>query len=260
MEEAARLIAQHDAGQARLLDSNSTGTGNIPSGTQVNVYWHTILSGGAKSKGALTTSAINDQMNVLNRLYVNTGIQFNLASVDTTTNSEWFDVQQDSNADSAMKRALHKGSMQDLNVYSANPRGTLGQLIAGYTKLPQYSSQDPITDGSVILYSTLPGGQQFELDLGYTLVHEFGHAFGLHHPFDNGCNSPGDNIGDTPYMAKALYTCETTKSCPGTPGASDPVHNPMGYAPDACMTKFTSEQTMRMRKTFWAYRKPVLVN
>lgn len=24
---------------------------------------------------------------------------------------------------------------------------------------------------------------------------------------------------DTPYMAKALYTCETTKSCRGTPGA-----------------------------------------
>ena len=45
---------------------------------QVNVYWHIIQSGGANPKGALTTSAINDQMNVLNRLYATTGIQFNV--------------------------------------------------------------------------------------------------------------------------------------------------------------------------------------
>ena len=59
--------------------------------------------------------------------------------------------------------------VQDLNVYSASPRGTLGQQIAGYTKLPQFSAKDPVLDGSVILYSTLPGGQQYELDLGFTL-------------------------------------------------------------------------------------------
>ena len=35
-----------------------------------------------------------------------------LTEVDTTTNSDWFKVQQDSNADSAMKHALHKGSME----------------------------------------------------------------------------------------------------------------------------------------------------
>lgn len=92
-----------------------------------------------------------------------------LAGVDTTTSAEWFRVQQNSAEDAAMKQALHKGSMQDINIYSASPKGTEGQQIAGYTKLPQFAAQDPTLDGSVVLYSTLPGGEQYELNLGYTL-------------------------------------------------------------------------------------------
>ena len=62
-----------------------------------------------------------------------------LADVDYTENSAWFKVQQGSDTEQDMKKQLHKGGMQDLNVYSARPLGTDGEDIAGSTKLPMYS-------------------------------------------------------------------------------------------------------------------------
>jgi hypothetical protein len=59
--------------------------------------------------------------------------------VDWTTNAEWFNVQQGSAAEADMKAQLHRGSMKDLNVYSAAPRGTGGEAIAGVTKLPMFA-------------------------------------------------------------------------------------------------------------------------
>jgi hypothetical protein len=59
--------------------------------------------------------------------------------------------------------------LQNLNVYSARPLGIAGDLIAGYTKMPQFSALDPVTDGSVILHTTLPGGSEPGFNLGLTL-------------------------------------------------------------------------------------------
>lgn len=63
--------------------------------------------------------------------------------MDYTENRDWFNVQQGSGTEEDMKRKLHKGGMQDLNVYSAAPLGTGGEPIAGLTKLPM-SSKVPI--------------------------------------------------------------------------------------------------------------------
>jgi hypothetical protein len=66
-------------------------------------------------------------------------LHLQLADVDYTENSDWFNVQQGSGTEQDMKQNLHKGGMQDLNVYSTAPRGTDGERIAGFTKLPMYS-------------------------------------------------------------------------------------------------------------------------
>ena len=59
--------------------------------------------------------------------------------MDCTTNADWFAVQQGSGTEQDMKAALHRGSMNDFNVYSAAPRGTEGEAIAGFTKLPMFA-------------------------------------------------------------------------------------------------------------------------
>lgn len=48
-------------------------------------------------------------------------------------------MQQGSATEVEMKTALHRGTMQDFNVYSAAPVGTGGEDIAGFTKLPMFS-------------------------------------------------------------------------------------------------------------------------
>lgn len=59
--------------------------------------------------------------------------------MDYTTNADWFSVQQGSTTEVEMKSKLHRGSMKDFNVYSAAPRGSGGEAIAGFTKLPMFA-------------------------------------------------------------------------------------------------------------------------
>lgn len=251
---ASRIIGAENSStiSGGLGQQSSANSG--PLVKQLDIYWHVIQTGPTLSEGNLPRSAIELQIGVLNQRYQNANFRFQLAKVDYTINKSWYNVRQGSAEDSAMRQALHQGGMQNLNVYSARPLGIAGDLIAGYTKMPQFSALDPVTDGSVILHTTLPGGSEPGFNLGLTLVHELGHALGMMHPFANGCNYPGDAIGDTPYQKAAIYTCTPQKTCPGTPGASDPIHNPMGYAPDACMTTFTSMQNIKMRASWYANR------
>lgn len=253
LASAARLMNSEDGKPGSGLGMRDT-TKYGPQVKQVNVYWHVIMTGSQVSQGNLPRSAIIRQMKVLNQKYQRANIRFKLAGVDYTKNKGWYHVKQGSQPDNDMRRALHFGSMKDLNVYSAAPRGTAGDLIAGYTKMPQYAQLEPTLDGSVILHTTLPGGSEIGFNMGLTLVHEVGHAFGLMHPFDHGCQFPGDAIGDTPYQREAIYDCTPQKTCVHRPGQSDPIHNPMGYAPDACMKAFTGMQTKKMRKAWYAYR------
>src|SRR5262245_2440830 len=89
-------------------------------GGTVNVYFHVIHSG---STGDLSQGDVNTQINVLNAAYASTGWSFNLAGTDYTDNASWFAMG--SSAESAAKAALHQGSADDLNIYTANPGGGL---------------------------------------------------------------------------------------------------------------------------------------
>ncbi len=71
--------------------------------------------------------------------------------------------------------------------------------ILGYSTLPQWYPNDPIMDGVVIFFGTLPGGTLERFNLGRTLTHEIGHWLGLYHTFEGDtCLGDGDYVDDTP--------------------------------------------------------------
>jgi hypothetical protein len=215
----------------RLVDGYES---NVTGGT-INVYFHVIRIGTSVSQGNITDQMIADQMAVLNAAYSQYGWTFTLAAVDRTTN---------------MKRALRRGSADDLNIYTANPSG--GYL--GWATFPSAYASSPEMDGVVLLHSSLPGGSAAPYNLGDTATHEVGHWMGLYHTFQGGCNGNGDYVSDTPAERSAAFGCPIGRnSCTNKPGL-DPIQNFMDYTDDACMDRFSVGQDSRMDTQFTTYR------
>ena len=220
--------------------------------TTVNVYFHVITAG---TKGAVSDSAINNQINVLNNAYggqgsgnASTGFSFVLAGTDRTDNSRWFSGRIGSKTDSDMKKALRRGTKADLNVYSRD----LGTSYLGYATFPSNSIGSD--DGVVIHYGSLPGGFIRNYNSGDTLTHEAGHWFGLYHTFQGGCTGNGDYVDDTPAEASPDYYCTSGRDTCSSTGL-DPVTNFMDYGTDSCMDRFSVGQATRMQSMWAAYRQ-----
>ncbi len=136
-------------------------------------------------------------------------------------------------------------SSQYLNIWICN----LGGGLLGYAQFPGGSAT---TDGVVLLYSSLPGGNFAPYNLGRTATHEVGHWLNLRHIWgDMACGT--DYVADTPTHDNYNDGCPSYphySTCTGTP--VEMTMNYMDYTYDACMYMFTAGQKTRMSAIFAA--------
>jgi hypothetical protein len=218
-------------------------------GGTINVYVHVIRRGSGISNGDVSDAMITDQIRVLNNAYAPWGWQFNLVSIDRTTNAGWFTMGYGSTAERDAKAALRQGTADDLNLYTANLDGGL----LGWATFPSEYRRRPNDDGVVLLFSSLPGGSAAPYNEGDTATHEVGHWMGLYHTFQGGCNKKNDGVSDTPAEQSPAYGCPSGRNTCSSPGL-DPIQNFMDYTDDACMFEFTAGQDARMDAQFTTYR------
>jgi hypothetical protein len=223
------------------------GGGTVVTGGNINVYFHVITA--TDGSGDVTDTTITKQIDVLNAAYAPTGWSFTLVKTTRTANNSWFRMGPGTGTEKQAKKALHEGTAEDLNIYTANP----SQGLLGWATLPSWYASDPSYDGVVVLYSSLPGGGAVPYDLGDTATHEIGHWMGLYHTFQGGCTAPGDEVDDTPYEASAAFGCPVNRDTCAAPGL-DPIYNFMDYTDDACMDEFTNDQEDRMNAMYSTYR------
>ncbi len=220
----------------------------------VPTHFHVINNGSGIANGDITQQMIQQQMKVLNDAFGPSGFQFQLVSVDRTTNSSWYNMTPGTAAELEAKTALRKGGADALNLYTAN----IGGGLLGWAYFPNIYASYPHYDGVVLLYSSLPGGDAVPYNLGDTATHEVGHWIGLYHTFEQSCSTVSDHISDTPSEKNPAFGCPTGRdTCLGTKQAGlDPIENFMDYPEDACMFRFSSGQSKRMQDVWAAFRQP----
>ena len=229
-----------------------------PGAVTINVYFHVIQQGGiagSTGTGFVPMSWIDAQINVLNQAYgggtggANTPFRFVKAAVDYTVNSTWYSAGQGTTAEAQMKSNLRRGTADDLNFYTTDGGGLLG-----WATFPSNYSSNPLADGVVCYYASLPGGSFYPYNLGDTGTHEVGHWLGLFHTFQGGCSASNDFVSDTPAERSSAFGCPIGRNtCPAA--GVDPVDNFMDYTDDACMFKFTAGQSARMDSQWLTYRQ-----
>jgi hypothetical protein len=222
----------------------------------VPVYVHVVSPDGVI--GNVSNAIINDQITVLNATFAgqeggyNTGFRFTLAGVTRTINADWFNASI--SGERPMKRALHQGGDNALNMYLT----TAGPYL-GWAYLPDIVRKgNAYLDGVVIDWESLRGASETyagRYDQGETATHEVGHWLNLEHTFFGGCNAHGDFVADTPAELTATSGCPAGKDTCSDPGI-DPIHNYMDYSYDQCYTEFTAGQTDRMQDAWLFWRAP----
>jgi hypothetical protein len=243
------LSATYDA-----MPASANGKGGPKFRANVAVWIHVISDG---ATGNVPQSVIDSQMSVLNLGFAGfyggakSGFSFTLAGVTRTDNAAWYNARAGGNAEREMKKSLHRGGFETLNVYTNLAGGYLG-----YAYLPGLPDSHLWQDGIVLNWESMPGASPTFAglyDLGFTLVHEAGHWFNLEHTFFGGCNAKGDFVADTPPMRVPTRGCPEGKDTCAEPGL-DPIHNYMDYSDDACYEEFTAGQVARMQDAWLFHR------
>jgi Pregnancy-associated plasma protein-A len=236
------------------LPASAKGKGGPGFRATVPVWFHVVSDG---EIGNVTQKQIDEQMTVLNLAFagfyggVKSGFSFELVGVTRTDNPDWFYGGIGGSAERPMKRALHRGGFETLNVYST----TAGPYL-GWAYLPGLSDSQLYLDGVVSDWEAMPGTSdtyEGQYDLGQTLTHEVGHWLNLEHTFFGGCNAKGDFVDDTPPMKVPTSGCPEGKDTCPEPGL-DPIHNYMDYSYDACYEEFTPGQVARAQDAWLFHR------
>lgn len=226
---------------------------------EVPVWFHVVSDG---AFGNVTDDDVRAQITVMNLGYsgfyggYDQGFRFKLVGITHTDNADWFYGGIDGSSERPMKRALHRGGFETLNIYST----TAGAYL-GWAYLPGLSDSLLYLDGLVIDWASMVHtSTQYEnrYDLGFTAVHEVGHWFGLEHTFFGGCNATGDYVADTPAQKTPTSGCPadgTQDTCTRDPGF-DPIHNFMDYSYDRCYTELTKGQAERAQDHWAFFRAP----
>jgi hypothetical protein len=234
---------------------------------RIPVVVHVIQN--TSGTGFISAARVESQIDVLNEDFLalagsngapgfDAQIEFYLATEDPsgnpttgityTTNNTWF------NDSGTYYNTLNWDTDRYLNIYTNSASGALGYVPG----LPQEGIVGSNSDRVVILYSTF--GRNAPLspyNLGRTATHEVGHYLGLFHTFDGGCASAascstnGDRVCDTNPEASPTFGCPGSRTTCGVPA---PFNNYMDYTDDACMNRFTANQSYRMRCTLINYR------
>lgn len=245
-----RFEAKRMANSDSQMALRAAGTVTIP------VYFHVIMDDAGN--GNVPDATLDEQINVLNRAYGgqtgsnNTPFRFIKVETTRTTNEAWFHAGRQNTAmvaiERSMKSALRRGGQYSLNFYTNTAGANLG-----FATFPWDYASNPVMDGVVCDYTSLPGGWDTRYNEGDTGTHEVGHWLGLFHTFQGGCSQPNDEVGDTPAEAFPADGCPIRDTCSDDPGL-DPVENFMDYSYDYCMYRFTSGQSSRMDSMFAQYR------
>jgi len=223
--------------------------------TTIPVHFHVLRAGLSYEEGNVKESMVKRQIDVLNRAFAGgyggaaMPYQFELVSLDYTTNSEWFTMSYGSPAEREAKSALHRGGAGALNIYS----GTAGANL-GWATWPWAQNEHPERDGIVIDFDSMPGGNIVGFNLGHTATHEAGHWVGLYHTFQGGCSNSGDGVEDTPRMSVPTSGCPEGKDTCTRHEGVDPIHNYMDYSTDPCYSEFSQGQVDRAVGFFTQYR------
>ena len=224
----------------------------------IPVYFHVVNRGAGVENGDVPVRMLREQIEVMNAGFAgavgpggeNTPFRFALVGVTRTTNEAWFNAGPGTAAEREMKSALRVGGADTLNFYTNNAGG----YLLGWATFPFWYAGDPLMDGVVCLYSSLPGGSEARFNEGDTGTHEVGHWLGLFHTFQGGCAAVyNDFVSDTPAERSPASGCPAGRdTCPGA--GVDPIENFMDYSDDPCMYMFTGGQSARMEALSLQYR------
>lgn len=253
------VVAQDrvEAFEGRFLELRKRQTVTIQPRT-LDVFWNVVTANETLEGGWIPQEMMNAQIEVLNQDYAEALISWRLAGFQYVHNRDWFEnAGQRTEQERQMKYFFRGGDATTMNLYTIGFNSST--QILGYATMPQWFPDDPVRDGVVIRYTTMPGGTQIAYNSGRTLTHESGHWLGLYHTFQGGCGGNGDFVDDTPAEAEASQGCPVGRdTCPGA--GEDPIHNFMDYSTDECLTGFTPGQIQRMHQFIENYRQPSGLN
>jgi hypothetical protein len=157
--------------------------------TVIPVRFHIIHAG---ARGYVSHRRLKAQMALLNRIYAPAGLAFTIADARLHENKAWFTHEPGSRAEIEMKTELGKDTARTLNIYTAEPGGTL----SGYATVPWSRASTPVRDGIVIHHASLPerpaSNHPTPFVPGMAAVHQLGHwAGGLSHAIEDSCETQG---------------------------------------------------------------------